>query len=55
MSVKKYYTVKVEIMIESDSDYNAKDDIESYIDNLVSNIKELQDYSIIGCDELIME
>ena len=50
-----YYYVNVEILIESDNEVNARSDIESYIDNLVSNVKnkDLQDYAILECNELV--
>jgi hypothetical protein len=46
-----YYTVNVQILIESDSEDNARDSIENYIDDLVSNYKnkDLQDYTIVDC------
>jgi hypothetical protein len=49
-----YYYVNVEILIESDSEDNARDSIESYIDNLVSNKKnnDLQDYTILTSELL---
>ena len=48
-----YYYVNVQILIESDNEVNARSDIESYIDNLVSNNKnkDLQDYAILECIE----
>ena len=48
-----YYYVNVQILIESDNEVNARSDIESYIDNLVSNNKnkDLQDYAILECVE----
>jgi len=48
-----YYYVNVQILIESDNEDNARSDIESYIDNLVSNVKnkDLQDYAILDCAE----
>jgi hypothetical protein len=50
-----YYYVNVEILIESDNEDNARDNIENYIDDLVSNKKnkDLQDYSILSCEELV--
>jgi hypothetical protein len=47
-----YYTVNVEILIESDNEDNARDNVENYIDDLVSNNNELQDYSILTCKKL---
>jgi len=50
-----YYYVNVEILIESDNQDNARDNIENYIDSLVSNVKnkDLQDYAILECNELV--
>ena len=46
-----YYTVTVEIVIKSDNEVIARDNIENYIDDLVSNYKnkDLQDYTIVNC------
>lgn len=46
-----YYYVNVEILIESDNEDDARDNIENYIDNLVSNNDDLQDYSILSCEQ----
>ena len=45
-----YYYINVEILIESDNEVNARDNIENYIDNLVSKYTDLQDYSILNCE-----
>jgi hypothetical protein len=47
-----YYYVNVEILIESDNEDIARDIIENYIDNLVSNNNDLQDYSLLTCKKL---
>ena len=46
-----YYTVTVEILVSTDNKDNARDIIENYIDDLVSNYKnkDLQDYTIVNC------
>ena len=48
-----YYYVNVEILVKSDNQDNARDNIENYIDDLVSNNNDLQDYSILSCNELV--
>jgi hypothetical protein len=48
-----YYYVNVEILIESDNEDIARDNVENYIDNLVSNNQDLQDYSILSCELLV--
>ena len=48
-----YYYVNVEILIKSDNEDNARDNVENYIDNLVSNNDDLQDYSILSCEKLV--
>jgi hypothetical protein len=49
--IMSYYTVTVEIVIKSDNEVDARDNIENYIDDLVSNYKnkDLQDYTIVNC------
>ena len=47
-----YYYVNVEILVSTDNKDNARDIIENYIDDLVSNNDDLQDYTIISCEEL---
>jgi hypothetical protein len=47
-----YYSVYVEILVKSDKKDNAKDIIENYIDDLVSNNNDLQDYSLLTCIKL---
>ena len=47
-----YYTVNVEILVKSDNQDNARDIIENYIDDLVSNNNDLQDYSLLTCKKL---
>jgi len=48
-----YYYVNVEILVKSDNQDNARDIIENCIDDLVSNNNDLQDYTILSCDELV--
>jgi hypothetical protein len=40
----KYYTVNVEILVKADSEADAFDVVESYVDDMVSNTNEVQDY-----------
>jgi hypothetical protein len=48
-----YYTVTVEILIESDNEDDARDAIENYIDDLVTPSNyDLQDYTIVNSEEL---
>ena len=47
-----YYTVTVEILIKSDNEDIARDNVENYIDDLVSNNDDLQDYSLLTCVKL---
>jgi hypothetical protein len=49
-----YYSVTVEILVESNSEAEARDTIENYVDDLVSNKKnkDLQDYYIVSGEEL---
>jgi len=51
--IMSYYYVNVEILVKSDNQDNARDNIENYIDDLVSNNNDLQDYSILSCNELV--
>jgi hypothetical protein len=51
-NIMSYYTVNVEILVKSDNQDNARDIIENYIDDLVSNNNDLQDYSILICKKL---
>ena len=51
-NIMSYYSVYVEILVKSDKKDNAKDIIENYIDDLVSNNNDLQDYSLLTCIKL---
>ena len=51
-NIMSYYTVNVEILVSTDNKDNARDIIENYLFDLVSNNDDLQDYSLLTCKKL---
>ena len=43
----KYYTIKVEILVESKDENTAKDIIENLIDDIQQKNKEVQDFQLV--------
>jgi hypothetical protein len=42
----KYYSVMVEIVVKASDEADAFDMVEGYVDDMVCNSKELQDYAL---------
>ena len=43
----KYYTIKVEILVESKDENNARDIIENLIDDIQQKNKAVQDFQLV--------
>ena len=43
----KYYTIKVEILVESKDENTARDIIENLIDDIQQKNKEVQDFQLV--------